>query len=210
MKSLRGEHSNKECRTSEPIIPKFCKAGVVSNLGPDFKVTIEDVPVPEPGIFTNESLNSMPILYLTSSTGPDEILIRLNASGICFTDIHYMQADLPIPKMSDFGVRSPGHEGAGVVVKVGSGVKSWKIGDRAGVKPIWSACMNCELCWDGHETYCEKLKSSGLMVTGAYQQYVVSPANYTSRIPDGVNDFIAGPTMCSGATTYSSVSICFF
>jgi D-arabinose 1-dehydrogenase-like Zn-dependent alcohol dehydrogenase len=56
--------------------------------------------------------------------------------------------------------------------------------------------------------YCEKMVSSGLMVAGSYQQYVVSPSNYTSRIPDNVDDFIAGPIMCSGSTTYASVSLC--
>jgi propanol-preferring alcohol dehydrogenase len=169
-----------------PEIPKTCKAGVVVNPGPDFKVVVEDVPVPEPG--------------------PDEILIKLNATGLCFSDIHYMLEDLPMPKMSQFGTRSPGHEGAGVVVKIGTNVKNWKVGDRGGVKPTWSTCMNCEFCWSGeHETYCQNSESTGLSVAGTYQQYILSPANYTSRIPDKVDDFTAGPIMCSGSTIYSSV-----
>lgn len=161
------------------------------NPGPDFKVVVEDVPVPEPG--------------------PDEILLRLNATGICFSDIHYMLEDLPMPKMVEFGVRSPGHEGAGVVVKIGSNVTNWKVGDRGGVKPMWSACLDCELCRDGeHETHCPKTKSTGLSVTGTYQQYILSPANYTSRIPDSVDDFTAGPIMCSGSTMYKSVGLSSF
>ena len=142
-----------------------------------------------------------------------------------------MLEDLPMPRMSQFGVRSPGHEGAGVVVKVGSNVKTWKVGDRGGVKPMWDVCMECDLCRDGlHETYCPKAVSAGLMVPGAlhsrlshcsskegadsalicklgtYQQYIVSPAKYTTRIPDSVDDFTAGPIMCSGSTIYRSVS----
>jgi propanol-preferring alcohol dehydrogenase len=79
-----------------------------------------------------------------------------------------MMEDLPMPKMTDFGVHSPGHEGAGVVVKIGSGVTNWKVGDRGGVKPMWDVCLVCDLCRDGsHETYCAKAVSTGLMVEGA-------------------------------------------
>jgi propanol-preferring alcohol dehydrogenase len=116
-----------------------------------------------------------------------------------------MLNDLPVPKMSDFGVRSPGHEGAGVVVKLGSNVTNWKVGDRAGIKPAYDACFNCELCWSGRETYCDDSPQIGLQFPGSYQQYVLSPARYTSRIPEGVNDFVAGPIMCSGSTIYCSI-----
>lgn len=81
-----------------------------------------------------------------------------------------MLEDLPMPKLTDFGVRSPGHEGAGVVVKVGSAVTNWKVGDRGGIKPMWDACLNCEHCWGLHETYCEKTVATGLMVAGKYRR----------------------------------------
>ena len=81
--------------------------------------------------------------------GPDEVLIKLNCTGICASDLHYMVGDLGGPPMSHFGVRSPGHEGAGVIVKLGSHVKNWRIGQRAGIKPAWSTCQSCELCWSG-------------------------------------------------------------
>jgi propanol-preferring alcohol dehydrogenase len=100
--------------------------------------------------------------------GPDDLLLRLNATGVCYSDLHYMLEDLPMPKMSDFGTHSPGHEGAGVVVKMGSSVKGWKIGDRAGVKPMMEVCLNCERCWDRKETYCSKAVSTGLMVNGEW------------------------------------------
>lgn len=77
-----------------------------------------------------------------------------------------MIGDLGTPAMSTFGVRSPGHEGAGVVVKLGSNVKNWKVGDRAGMKPRWYTCGSCELCWDGKEVYCEKKVLCGLHVPG--------------------------------------------
>ncbi|RQM04846.1 hypothetical protein DH86_00004076, partial [Scytalidium sp. 3C] len=169
----------------EHEIPTFCKAGVVTKEGPDFEMEVQMVPVPEPG--------------------PDEVLLRLNTTGLCFTDLHYMMHDFGFPKMSSFGVKSPGHEGAGVVVKVGANVKNWKVGDRGGVKPVWDVCGCCDLCWGDKEAYCPDAVFTGLAKTGTYQQYIVSPARYTSRIPDGVDDYIAGPVMCSASTMYRSL-----
>ncbi|KAF5008859.1 hypothetical protein FDECE_4883 [Fusarium decemcellulare] len=138
-------------------LPRTCKAAVVTKHGPDCKLEIQDVPIPDPG--------------------PGEILIRLNTTGVCYSDIHYMLEDLPLPRMKDYGVRSPGHEGAGVVVKLGALVKSWKLGDRAGVKPTWDVCMSCTLCWDRLECHCPEAVPTGLKVTGTYQQYILSPAS---------------------------------
>ncbi len=171
--------------TTELEIPKEGVAACCVNNGPNFRVEVENVPVPEPG--------------------PDQLLLRMNATGLCYSDIHYMLEDLPMPKMNDFGVRSPGHEGAGVVVGMGSNVVGWKVGDRAGVKPMWDACLNCDLCWGLHEAHCAKTLSTGLQVPGTYQQYILSPAKYTSRIPDNVDDITAAPIMCSGATIYRSL-----
>lgn len=183
-------------------LPKTCKAGVVINEGPDFEVAVEDVPVPTPGLRSNPL--SFRTLALTSQ-GPNDVLIKLNTTGICYSDIHYMLNDLPIGKMSSYGVRSPGHEGAGVVVALGSNVTNWKIGDRAGIKPVYDCCFNCELCWTGKEAYCSDAPQIGHNFPGSYQQYVLSPARYTQRIPDAVDDFIAGPIMCSGSTIYCSL-----
>ncbi|KAL3441278.1 alcohol dehydrogenase [Aspergillus insuetus] len=166
-------------------IPTHCKAGVVENEGPDFRVRVEEVPVPEPG--------------------PDEILIRLHATGICSSDIHTMQGDLGMPPMSTFGVRSPGHEGVGVVVKTGANVKNFSVGDRAGVKPLLDTCGSCEMCCGEKEMHCASGVHTGLMRAGTYQQYIVSPARYASPIPDGIPDEVAAPIMCSAATMYCSL-----
>ncbi|KAH0845027.1 Alcohol dehydrogenase 2 [Fonsecaea pedrosoi] len=172
-------------------IPQNCIAGCVEDAGQSFRLILDHVPVPRPG--------------------PDEILLKLDASGICYSDIHYMLEDLPTPRLADYGLRSPGHEGIGSVVSLGSNVKDWKIGDRGGVKPIWDACMNCELCWDGRETYCPKAIHTGCMKTGVdrtlgtYQQYILSPAKYTTRIPPELKSAEAAPLMCAGSTMYRSI-----
>lgn len=107
--------------------------------------------------------------------------------------------------MQDFNVRSPGHEGAGVVVQLGAGVTNWKIGDRAGVRPMWDVCHNCTQCWNGEEQYCLQVIHTGMMTTGSYQQYVVTPAIYTAKIPDEVPDEAAGPIMCSASTMHCAL-----
>lgn len=171
--------------TTSPSIPSHCKAGVVLNEGPDFHVQVEDVPVPTPG--------------------DNDVLIKLNVTGLCSSDLHLMAGDLGTPPMSAFGVRSPGHEGAGVVVQVGANVTNFRVGDRAGVKPVTDTCNACELCWDDKETYCKDIVLTGLAATGSYQQYVVSPARYTQPIPDGIPDELAAPIMCSASTIYRSL-----
>lgn len=127
-------------------IPKTCKAGVVVNEGPDFYVEVQDVPVPE--------------------IGPDEVLIKLNATGLCMSDVHMMLNDWAVPKMSEMGSKCAGHEGAGVIVKVGDNVKQLKVGQRAGFKPIVDVCHVCHDCRRGKETYCAKAILTGLMADG--------------------------------------------
>ena len=130
-------------------VPKTCKAGVVVNEGPDFRVEVQDVPVPE--------------------IGPEDVLIKLNATGICHSDLHFMLADWGVGKMSDYGTKCAGHEGAGVIVKVGDRVKNLKVGTRAGFKPIVDTCGVCELCRTDKECYCSKAILTGLHTDGEQQ-----------------------------------------
>ncbi|TPX12773.1 uncharacterized protein E0L32_000950 [Thyridium curvatum] len=167
-------------------IPKQGWAGVVVNEGPDFSVEVQKLDVPEPK--------------------DDELLVKLNVTGLCMSDVHFMVNDWDTPKMSEMGVKCAGHEGAGIVVKVGARCQdSWKVGDRVGIKPLLDVCHNCEQCWNNKENYCAKANYTGLHSPGTYQEYMVTPAIYTSRIPDGVPDEVAGPIMCSASTMHRAL-----
>ena len=138
-----------------PSIPETGKAACVIDPGPNFSIALEDVAVPKPGY--------------------GEVLIKLSATGICYSDLHYMLEDLPMVKMRDFAVRSPGHEGIGRVVALGPGVADStvppiNIGDRVGLKPVWKSCSSCELCCSEREMYCPKSLQTGMHVPGTYQQ----------------------------------------
>ncbi|EKG11528.1 hypothetical protein MPH_11021 [Macrophomina phaseolina MS6] len=131
--------------------------------------------------------------------GPAELLIRINATGICYSDIHLMSGDLGF-RMSEIGCLVAGHEAAGV----GANVKNWKFVDRTGVKPIRGTCGQCELCFQGKDNYRRAARASGLTDPGTFQQYITAPARYTNRISDGVSDYVAGPLMCGGLTAWCS------
>ncbi|KAI1329333.1 alcohol dehydrogenase 1 [Xylariaceae sp. FL0255] len=176
---------NNDTSKTDFEIPKECVAGVVVNEGPDFHIEVKKVPVPE--------------------IGPEDVLIKLNATGLCMSDVHFMLHDWRSPPMSTFGTQCAGHEGAGVIVKVGEQVKHLKVGQRAGYKPIHDVCHTCYECQNGRETYCAGAVLAGLHIDGSYKQYVVSPERYTAIIPDGISDYIAGPIMCSASTVYTSI-----
>jgi D-arabinose 1-dehydrogenase-like Zn-dependent alcohol dehydrogenase len=100
--------------------------------------------------------------------GPTDVLIKLNATGLCLSDVHFMLNDWAVPKMTEMGTQCAGHEGAGVIVKIGDQVKQLKVGMRAGFKPIADTCGTCEHCRVGRETYCAKAVLTGLHVDGEY------------------------------------------
>ncbi|KAM0750759.1 GroES-like protein [Meredithblackwellia eburnea MCA 4105] len=165
-------------------VPLVCKAAVVVNKGPKYELQLRtDYPVPVPAA--------------------GELLLRLNCCGLCMSDHHFMLGDWDFEMPCDCA----GHEGAGFVAALGPEVNAeeWKVGDRAGIKPMYDTCHACEYCRNGMETYCDKVITTGAMKNGTYCEYVISPARYTTRIPNNVADEVAAPTMCSGATIYAAL-----
>lgn len=96
------------------------------------------------------------------------MLIKLNATGLCMSDVHFMMNDWALPPMSHFGTVCAGHEGAGVIVKVGANVKTMQVGQRAGIKPVFDSCGTCGQCKGGRDNYCAKGVHTGLHVDGAH------------------------------------------
>jgi propanol-preferring alcohol dehydrogenase len=159
---------------------KKMKAGVVHKFGQP--LIIEEVAVPEPG--------------------EGEVLVKIEASGVCHTDLHAADGDWPIKPTPPF---IPGHEGAGFVAATGAGVKHVKEGDRVGIAWLHSACGHCEFCLTGWETLCLNQQNSGYSVNGTFAQYALGKADYLGHLPDGLSFTDAAPILCAGVTTYKGL-----
>ena len=137
--------------------------------------------------------------------GENEVLIQVEASGVCHSDLHIIEGDW---KQFD-GITKipliPGHEVAGRVVEVGSGVRELKVGDRVGVPWIHWSCGECEFCREGYENLCSKQKITGLTVDGGFAEYIKAPATHATRIPDAVSPEKAAVLFCAGVTVYRAI-----
>ena len=138
------------------------KAAVVT--GFDAPLEVQDVPIPEPGA--------------------GQVLVRIEASGLCHTDIHAAQGDWPVKPRPPF---IPGHEGVGIIEKVGPDVTERKVGDRVAIAWLGEACGQCRYCISGWETLCEKQQNSGYSVNGAFAEYAVVAAAFATLVPEGVS-----------------------
>ena len=134
--------------------------------------------------------------------GPGEILVRIEASGLCHTDIHAARGEWPVKPTPPF---VPGHEGVGLVEQVGPGVTEHAVGDRVALPWLGWACGTCAYCVTGWETLCESQRNTGYSIDGAHAEYAVASARYAVRVPDGVDPFEAAPLTCAGVTTYKAV-----
>lgn len=136
--------------------------------------------------------------------GPGQILVRIEASGLCHTDIHAARGEWPVKPVPPF---VPGHEGVGVVERRGPGVTEHVVGDRVALPWLGWACGTCRYCVSGWETLCEEQLNTGYSVDGAHAEYAVASARYAVRVPDGINPFEAAPLTCAGVTTYKAVKV---
>ncbi|HTI34644.1 MAG TPA: zinc-dependent alcohol dehydrogenase [Miltoncostaea sp.] len=159
------------------------KAAVVHAF--DQPLTVEDVPVPEPG--------------------PEQVLVRIETCGLCHTDIHAARGDWPITPALPF---IPGHEGVGIVERVGAGnTHGIEPGMRVALPWLGYACGDCAYCNSGRETLCEHQLAMGYMMNGAFAEYAVGYARHVVRVPDGIAPADASPLTCAGVTTYKAVKV---
>lgn len=136
--------------------------------------------------------------------GPGQALVEIVATGVCHTDLHAAEGDWPIKPTLPF---TPGHEGAGIVVALGSGVTHLEEGDRVGIAWLHSACGHCDYCLSGWETLCPEQQNSGYSVNGSFAEYAVAQADYLGRIPRNLSFVDAAPILCAGVTTYKGLKM---
>ncbi len=133
----------------------------------------------------------------------DQILLRVAACGVCRTDLHVIEGELPPRKMPVI----PGHQIVGVVEKIGDRVTRFKPGDRAGIAWLHRACGRCEYCKAGKENLCENAEFTGYTVDGGYAEYALSAEQFTYRIPEGFEDLQAAPLLCAGIIGFRSLRL---
>jgi propanol-preferring alcohol dehydrogenase len=136
--------------------------------------------------------------------GPGEVVVRIETSGLCHTDIHAAHGDWPVKPNPPF---IPGHEGVGIVASLGEGVTEVAVGDRVALPWLGYACGACEHCTTGWETLCEQQRNTGYSIDGSYAEYALASAKYVARVPDAVDPLDAAPLTCAGVTTYKAVKV---
>ena len=133
-----------------------------------------------------------------------EVLVRMETSGLCHTDIHAAHGDWPVKPTVPF---IPGHEGVGRIVQLGHDVTSRMMGQRVAIAWLGYACGTCRHCIGGWETLCERQRNSGYSVNGALAEFAVVPAAFATPVPDAVSSVDAAPLTCAGVTTYKAIKV---
>jgi propanol-preferring alcohol dehydrogenase len=133
-----------------------------------------------------------------------QVLVRVETSGLCHTDIHAAHGDWPVKPAPPF---IPGHEGVGIVERVGPGVTRLHEGDRVAVPWLGWACGACEACASGWETLCPNARYTGYTVNGGFAEYIIADAAFAGLVPEGIDPLDAAPLTCAGVTTYKAVKV---
>lgn len=134
--------------------------------------------------------------------GPDEVRVRVVACGVCRTDLHVAEGDLPVRRA---GV-VPGHEVVGVVDALGADVAGLAVGDRVGIAWLRSTCGHCRYCRAGAENLCPDSRYTGWTDDGGYAEYATVPAGFAYRLPAGYSDETLAPLLCAGIIGYRALA----
>ncbi len=134
--------------------------------------------------------------------GPGQVLLSVRACGVCRTDLHVADGDLPNPKLPLI----LGHEIVGTVAALGPGVAQPRAGDRVGVPWLGWTCGECGYCRTGRENLCERARCTGYQLDGGYAEYAVADARYVFPLPEGFSDPEAAPLLCAGLIGYRSLA----
>jgi propanol-preferring alcohol dehydrogenase len=135
--------------------------------------------------------------------GIGEVRVKVDACGVCRTDLHIVEGDLPLPKLPLI----PGHQVVGRVDSLGEGSGRFATGDRVGVAWLNSACGQCRYCKSGTENLCKAARFTGYHVDGGYARSLIVPEQFAYRIPDGFSDNQAAPLLCAGIIGYRALRL---
>ena len=155
----------------------------------------------EPDLIENNPLKLVDIE--PHKLGPREALVRVQACGICHTDLHTVEGELDLPKKPVV----PGHQVVGVVEKLGEGATRFKEGDRIGMAWLYSTCGKCSYCQQDKENLCENAQFTGYHTDGGYAQYTVIHEDFAYRIPDRFSAEEAAPLLCAGIIGYRALRL---
>ena len=135
----------------------------------------------------------------------DEVLIKVEACGVCHSDLHIAEGDWTQLRRMIKPHVIPGHEVVGRVVEKGDSVEGVELGDRVGVAWLHWSCGECELCKEGRENLCQKQQITGASVDGGYAEYIKAKATHAALVPPQLDSYEAAPLFCAGVTVYRAV-----
>ena len=140
-----------------------------------------------------------------SINNPDEVLIKIEACGVCHSQLHGIEGD-----WQEIGIPSsfptvPGHEVVGKIIEIGDKVTKFRIGDRVGITPLLKSCMNCTYCNEGKEYLCEDNEITGETLRGGYTEFINASENFLTKVPESMSSEYAAPLFCPGITAYKAV-----
>jgi propanol-preferring alcohol dehydrogenase len=132
--------------------------------------------------------------------GPNQIRVKVHTCGVCRTDLHLVDGELPNPKLPIV----PGHEIIGTIDKLGTDVANFQLGDRVGIPWLGWTCGQCRYCLSGRENLCDYAKFTGYTLDGGYAEYTLADSRYCFNIPPEFDDLHAAPLLCAGLIGYRS------
>lgn len=135
--------------------------------------------------------------------GPGQVLVRVRACGVCRTDLHVVDGELPDPRSPVI----PGHEVVGTVAALGERTTGFTPGQRVGVPWLGFTCGTCDYCTSGRENLCAQARFTGYTLDGGYAEYVVADARYCFALPEGFTDHELAPWLCAGLIGYRALSM---
>jgi alcohol dehydrogenase len=149
-----------------------------------------------PAVNANWEVKDVP----TPKPEANQLLIKIHASGLCYTDVHITRGEIPVQFP-----RTLGHEPVGEVVELGPGVSTRQVGDRVGVPWVQAACGRCEWCERGKPMFCAQQIGTGIQTQGSHAEYMLAYADSTALLPEGLSYEQAAPIFCAGYTVWSGL-----